>query len=66
VAKLVGGETRDDAESLSKFSDISIKHNKLPQKKKKKKKKKKNLAGDDFYWRELVGCKLVTEKGGGY
>jgi 16S rRNA processing protein RimM len=51
VAKLVGVETRDDAESIKNL-DISIKAQQLPQ-----------LAGDDFYWRELVGMQVVTEKG---
>lgn len=51
VAKLVGVETRDDAESIKNF-DISIKAQQLPQ-----------LAEDEFYWRELVGMKVVTEKG---
>jgi 16S rRNA processing protein RimM len=51
VAKLVGVETRDDAESIKNL-DISIKAEQLPQ-----------LAEDEFYWRELVGMKVVTEKG---
>ncbi len=51
VAKLVGVETRDDAESIKNL-DISIKAQQLPQ-----------LAEDEFYWRELVGMKVVTEKG---
>jgi 16S rRNA processing protein RimM len=51
VAKLVGVETRDDAEGIKNL-DISIKAQQLPQ-----------LAGDDFYWRELVGMQVVTEKG---
>jgi 16S rRNA processing protein RimM len=51
VAKLVGVETRDDAESIKNL-DISIKAQQLPQ-----------LAEDEFYWRELVGMKVVTDKG---
>lgn len=51
VAKLVGVETRDDAESIKNL-DVSIKASLLPQ-----------LADDDFYWRELVGMKVVTDKG---
>lgn len=51
VAKLVGVETRDDAESIKNL-DISIKAEQLPQ-----------LAEDEFYWRELVGMKVVTDKG---
>lgn len=51
VAKLVGVETRDDAESIKNL-EISIKAEQLPQ-----------LAEDDFYWRELVGMQVVTEQG---
>ncbi|MFQ3236765.1 MAG: 16S rRNA processing protein RimM [Paraglaciecola sp.] len=51
VAKLVGVETRDDAESIKNL-DISIKAQQLPQ-----------LDGDEFYWRELVGMQVITEKG---
>jgi 16S rRNA processing protein RimM len=51
VVKLVGVETRDDAESIKNL-DISIKAEQLPQ-----------LAEDEFYWRELVGMKVVTDKG---
>lgn len=51
VAKLVGVETRDDAESIKNL-DVSIKAQQLPQ-----------LADDEFYWRELVGMKVVTESG---
>ena len=51
VAKLVGVETRDDAESIKNL-DISIKAQQLPQ-----------LDGDEFYWRELVGMQVVTEQG---
>jgi 16S rRNA processing protein RimM len=51
VAKLVGVETRDDAESIKNL-DISIKAQQLPQ-----------LAEDEFYWRELVGMRVVTDKG---
>lgn len=51
VAKLVGVDTRDDAESIKNL-EISIKAEQLPQ-----------LADDDFYWRELVGMQVVTEQG---
>eukprot|EP00055_Hartaetosiga_balthica_P002726 m.139649 g.139649 ORF g.139649 m.139649 type:complete len:175 (-) comp23294_c0_seq1:831-1355(-) len=51
VAKLVGVETRDDAESIKNL-DISIKAQQLPQ-----------LADDEFYWRDLVGMQVVTDKG---
>jgi len=53
VAKLVGVENRDDAESIKNL-EISIKAELLPQ-----------LADDDFYWRELVGMQVVTEQGYG-
>ena len=51
VAKLIGVESRDDAEAIKNL-DISIKAEQLPQ-----------LAEDDFYWRELVGMQVVTEQG---
>jgi 16S rRNA processing protein RimM len=51
VAKLVGVETRDDAESIKNL-EISIKAAQLPQ-----------LADNDFYWRELVGMQVITEQG---
>jgi 16S rRNA processing protein RimM len=51
VAKLVGVETRDDAESVKNLQ-ISIKASLLPQ-----------LVGDEFYWRELVGMQVLTESG---
>lgn len=51
IAKLVGVETRDDAESIKNL-EISIKAEQLPQ-----------LESDDFYWRELVGMQVVTDKG---
>lgn len=51
IAKLVGVETRDDAESIKNL-EISIKADQLPQ-----------LADDEFYWRELVGMQVVTLKG---
>lgn len=51
VAKLVGVETRDEAEAIKNL-EISIKAEQLPQ-----------LADDEFYWRELVGMKVVTEQG---
>lgn len=51
IAKLVGVETRDDAESIKNL-DVSIKAEQLPQ-----------LADDDFYWRELVGMQVITEQG---
>lgn len=51
VAKLIGVESRDDAESIKNL-EISIKAEQLPQ-----------LAGDDYYWRDLVGMQVVTEQG---
>lgn len=51
VAKLVGVESRDDAEAIKNL-DISIKAEQLPQ-----------LADDEFYWRDLVGMQVVTENG---
>ena len=51
VAKLVGVETRDDAEAIKNL-EISIKAEQLPQ-----------LADDDFYWRDLVGMQVVTVEG---
>jgi 16S rRNA processing protein RimM len=51
VAKLIGVESRDDAEVIKNL-DISIKAEQLPQ-----------LADDEFYWRELVGMQVVTEQG---
>ncbi|WJG08144.1 ribosome maturation factor RimM [Aliiglaciecola sp. LCG003] len=53
VAKLIGVETRDDAESIKNL-DISIKAEQLPQ-----------LADDDYYWRDLVGMQVVTLNGYG-
>lgn len=51
VAKLVGVEDRDGAESIKNL-DISIKAQQLPQ-----------LADDEYYWRDLVGMQVVTEQG---
>lgn len=51
VAKLTGVESRDDAESIKNL-EILIKTAQLPQ-----------LAGDEFYWRDLVGMQVVTEQG---
>jgi len=51
VAKLVGVETRDDADSIKNL-DVSIKVSQLPQ-----------LADNEYYWRDLVGMQVVTDKG---
>ncbi|MDN4503702.1 ribosome maturation factor RimM [Alteromonadaceae bacterium BrNp21-10] len=51
VAKMVGVESRDEADSLKNLS-ISIRSSQLPA-----------LADGDFYWRDLIGMKVVTDKG---
>lgn len=51
VAKLIGVDDRDQAEAIKNL-EISIKADQLPE-----------LADDDFYWRDLVGMKVVTEQG---
>jgi len=51
VAKLVGIENRNEAEDI-KNADISIQSDLLPA-----------LEEDQFYWRELLGMKVVTEQG---
>jgi len=51
VAKLVGIENRNEAEDI-KNADISIQADLLPA-----------LEDDQFYWRELLGMKVVTEQG---
>ena len=51
VAKLIGVENRDDAESIKNL-DISIKAEQLPQ-----------LTDDEYYWRDLVGMQVITEAG---
>jgi 16S rRNA processing protein RimM len=50
VAKLVGVNTRDDAE-LIKNLDISISTSQLPE------------LENDFYWKDLIGMQVVTDKG---
>ena len=51
VAKLVGVDNRDDAEGIKNL-EISIKAEMLPE-----------LDDSDVYWRELVGMRVVTDKG---
>ena len=51
VAKLTGIDSRDDAESIKNL-DISIEAAQLPE-----------LSDDEFYWRDLVGMQVVTDKG---
>jgi 16S rRNA processing protein RimM len=50
VAKLVGIETRDDAEQI-KNAEISVPTSVLPE------------LDDDFYWKDLIGMQVVTDKG---
>ncbi|WP_395341738.1 ribosome maturation factor RimM [Ningiella sp. W23] len=50
VAKLVGVESRDDAE-LIKNLDISIPASQLPE------------LENDFYWKDLIGMQVMTTKG---
>lgn len=51
VAKIVGIETRDDAERIKNL-DISISADQLPE-----------LDENEFYWRELTGMQVVTTQG---
>jgi len=51
VAKLVGIDSRDDAERIKNL-DITIQSEQLPE-----------LGEDEFYWRELTGMKVVTTQG---
>lgn len=51
VAKVVGIETRDDAERIKNL-DISISADQLPE-----------LDENEFYWRELTGMQVVTTQG---
>ena len=50
VAKVVGVESRDDAE-LIKNLDISISASQLPE------------LENDFYWKDLIGMQVVTTSG---
>ncbi len=51
VAKLAGIEDRDQVDRLKNL-EISIRNEQLPE-----------LEAGEFYWRELVGMQVVTEKG---
>jgi len=51
VCKLEGLDVREDAHLLTNF-EISISPSALPK-----------LSEDEFYWRELFGMKVVTDKG---
>jgi 16S rRNA processing protein RimM len=53
VAKIVGVETRDDAESIKNL-DIQITADQLPE-----------LSADDYYWRDLIGMQVETLQGYG-
>lgn len=50
TAKLVGIDSRDDAEAI-KNAEISISASLLPE------------LEDEFYWRDLIGMQVVTDKG---
>jgi 16S rRNA processing protein RimM len=50
VAKLVGIESRDDVEQV-KNAEISVPTSVLPE------------LEDDFYWKDLIGMQVVTDKG---
>jgi 16S rRNA processing protein RimM len=50
VAKLVGVDSRDDAEQV-KNAEISVPTSVLPE------------LEDDFYWKDLIGMQVVTDKG---
>ncbi|WP_038173822.1 MULTISPECIES: ribosome maturation factor RimM [Vibrio] len=51
VVKLEGLEVREDAQILTNF-EISIDPAVLPE-----------LPSDEFYWRDLIGMQVVTDKG---
>ena len=51
IAKLVGVDTRNDAEAIKNL-DIKIEETTLP-----------SLAEDEYYWRDLVGMQVVTDQG---
>ncbi|MEZ9230614.1 ribosome maturation factor RimM [Vibrio amylolyticus] len=51
VAKLAGLEVREEAHLLTNF-EIAINPASLPE-----------LSEDEFYWRELFGMQVVTDKG---
>ncbi|GBL05820.1 ribosome maturation factor RimM [Glaciecola sp. KUL10] len=50
VAKLVGIDSRNDAEAV-KNAELSILASKLPE------------LEDEFYWKDLIGMQVVTDKG---
>lgn len=51
IAKLAGVNDRDAAEAIKNL-DIAIAAEQLP-----------DLADDEFYWRELIGMQVITDKG---
>lgn len=51
IAKLAGVDDRDAAEAIKNL-DIAIAAEQLP-----------DLADDEFYWRELIGMQVITDKG---
>lgn len=50
VAKIVGFDVREEAQALVGL-ELFVDPNKLPE------------LEDDFYWRDLVGCQVKTDKG---
>ncbi|QTH65059.1 ribosome maturation factor RimM [Psychrosphaera ytuae] len=51
IAKFEGVDTRNDAEAWL-HAEISVRADQLPE-----------LADDEFYWRDLKGMQVVTDKG---
>jgi len=51
ICKLEGVDTREDAQALTGI-DIAANSEKLPE-----------LPQGEFYWRDLIGCTVVTTKG---
>lgn len=51
IVKLIGIEDRDEANALTNI-EIYVDAQKLP-----------TLEAGDFYWRDLIGCKVVTING---
>jgi 16S rRNA processing protein RimM len=51
IAKLVGFDDRDQVDSLKNL-DVIIRAEQLPM-----------LADDEFYWRDVIGMRVVTDKG---
>lgn len=50
IAKLVGIDVREEAQSLT-GAEIAINADQLPE------------LEDEFYWRDLIGCSVETDKG---